>query len=153
MTLPVTNTHTDALRPVPEDFYRDLIAGMRNGVIVVQREGRLVAMNDAAYASLGMIPPAEDGGSPVASLLSGTPELVSVLGKVFDADVLPNRAEIRLAPSGRAIGYTLSLVRNRLGEVTGACLFFKDLTRVEQIEERERLRDRLAALGEMAAAI
>jgi signal transduction histidine kinase len=35
----------------------------------------------------------------------------------------------------------------------GATLFFKDLTRVEQLEERERLRDRLAALGEMAAAI
>ena len=32
-------------------------------------------------------------------------------------------------------------------------MFFKDLTRVEQLEERERLRDRLAALGEMAAAI
>ena len=31
-------------------------------------------------------------------------------------------------------------------------MFFKDLTRVEQLEERERLRDRLAALGEMAAA-
>ena len=37
--------------------------------------------------------------------------------------------------------------------MVGATLFFKDLTRVEQIEERERLRDRLAALGEMAAAI
>ena len=32
-------------------------------------------------------------------------------------------------------------------------LFFKDLTQVEQLEERERLRDRLAALGEMAAGI
>jgi signal transduction histidine kinase len=32
-------------------------------------------------------------------------------------------------------------------------MFFKDLTRVEQLEERERLRDRLAALGEMAAAV
>ena len=32
-------------------------------------------------------------------------------------------------------------------------MFFKDLTRVEQIEERERLRDRLASLGEMAAGI
>ena len=36
---------------------------------------------------------------------------------------------------------------------SGATLFFKDLTRVEQLEERERLRDRLATLGEMAAAI
>jgi signal transduction histidine kinase len=32
-------------------------------------------------------------------------------------------------------------------------VFFKDLTKVEQLEERERLRDRLVALGEMAAAI
>jgi two-component system nitrogen regulation sensor histidine kinase GlnL len=44
-------------------------------------------------------------------------------------------------------------VRDRQGRITGATLFFKDLTRVEQLEERERLRDRLAALGEMAAAI
>jgi two-component system nitrogen regulation sensor histidine kinase GlnL len=44
-------------------------------------------------------------------------------------------------------------VRDRRGRITGATLFFKDLTRVEQLEERERLRDRLAALGEMAAAI
>jgi signal transduction histidine kinase len=32
-------------------------------------------------------------------------------------------------------------------------MFFKDLTRVERHEERERLRDRLAAVGEMAAVI
>ena len=32
-------------------------------------------------------------------------------------------------------------------------MFFKDLTHVEQREERERLRDRLASLGEMAAGI
>ena len=44
-------------------------------------------------------------------------------------------------------------MRDGRGRVTGAALFFKDLTLVEQMEERERLRDRLAALGEMAAAI
>lgn len=153
MTEHATATSSEVQHQVSEEFYRDLIAGMRNGIIVIRRDGRLVAMNDAAYASLGLIPGADDVGKPVADLLSATPELVAVFAEVFDTDVLPNRAEIRLAPSGRAIGYTLSLVRNGLGDVTGAALFFKDLTRVEQIEERERLRDRLAALGEMAAAI
>jgi signal transduction histidine kinase len=137
----------------PDDFYRHLLAGMRNGVIVIRRDGRLVAMNDAAYASLGLTPGPEDAGRPVAAVLGDTPEIVRVLDQAFDLDVLPNRAEVRLAASGRSIGYTLSLVRNHLGEVTGSALFFKDLTRVEFIEERERLRDRLAALGEMAAAI
>ena len=51
------------------------------------------------------------------------------------------------------LGYTLSLIRNSDGVTIGAAMFFKDLTRVEQLEERERLRDRLAALGEMAAAV
>ena len=60
---------------------------------------------------------------------------------------------MRLKPSNKVIGYTLALVRDDGGEVIGAAMFFKDLTRVEQLEERERLRDRLAAVGEMAAVI
>src|SRR5258708_10763247 len=66
---------------------------------------------------------------------------------------LPNRAELRLKDLGRVIGYTLSQVKDDDGRAIGAVMFFKDLTQVEQIEERERLRDRLASLGEMAAGI
>ena len=76
-----------------------------------------------------------------------------MLQQAFDSDDLPNRAEMRLRKTGRAMGYTLSHIHDDDGRMVGATLFFKDLTRVEQIEERERLRDRLAALGEMAAAI
>src|SRR5207248_5930198 len=61
--------------------------------------------------------------------------------------------ELRLKELGRVIGYTLSQVRDDRGEMIGAIMFFKDLTQVEQLEERERLRDRLASLGEMAAGI
>ena len=138
---------------VPEPFYRDLISGMRNGVIVIRRDGRLVAINDAAYASLDMLPGPDDIGRPITHVLADVPEMVRVLEGAFGSDPLPNRAEVKLARTGRSIGFTLSLVRDRLGEVSGAALFFRDLTRVEQLEERERLRDRLAALGEMAAAI
>ena len=138
---------------VPERFYRDLISGMRNGVIVIRRDGALVAINDAAYASLDMLPGAADIGCPIATVLADVPEMVRVLDGAFGSDPLPNRAEVKLARTGRSIGFTLSLVRDGLGDVSGAALFFRDLTRVEQLEERERLRDRLAALGEMAAAI
>jgi signal transduction histidine kinase len=64
-----------------------------------------------------------------------------------------NRAELRLKDMDRVIGYTLSQVKDDDGRAIGAALFFKDLTQVEQLEERERLRDRLARLGEMAAGI
>jgi signal transduction histidine kinase len=66
---------------------------------------------------------------------------------------LPNRAELRLKGSGKVIGYTLSHVLDEQGRAVGAALLFKDLTLVEQLVERERLRDRLATLGEMAAVI
>src|SRR5207248_3482856 len=61
--------------------------------------------------------------------------------------------ELRLKELGRVIGYTLSQVKDESGRPIGAVMFFKDLTQVEQREERERLRDRLASLGEMAAGI
>ena len=60
---------------------------------------------------------------------------------------------MRLKPSNKVIGYTVTFVPDDSGKVIGAAMFFKDLTRVEQLEERERLRDRLAAVGEMAAVI
>ncbi|OFW04294.1 MAG: hypothetical protein A3I61_09960 [Acidobacteria bacterium RIFCSPLOWO2_02_FULL_68_18] len=126
---------------------------MRNGVLAFTRDGRLALINDEAYRIFDAAPRRDDLGRPVAKLLQQHPEVVRVLNSAFDVHLLPNRAELRLRPSGKVIGYTLGLVRDDAGEVIGAAMFFKDLTRVEQLEERERLRDRLAAVGEMAAAI
>ena len=101
-----------------------------------------------------MPPRPRDLGRPFAEVLHDCPEVCRVLQQAFETDDLPNRAEMRLRKTGRAIGYSLSRIYDDDdGTLVGATLFFKDLTRVEQIEERERLRDRLAALGEMAAAI
>jgi signal transduction histidine kinase len=126
---------------------------MRNGVLAITRQSDLALMNEEAYRIFGLESRRGDLGSPISDVLHAHPEIVRVLNDAFDLDLLPNRVELRLRPSGRVIGYTLALVHNDNGEVTGAAMFFKDLTRVEQLEERERLRDRLAALGEMAAAI
>jgi len=134
-------------------FFRDIVGSMRNGVIAITRDGHIAVMNDVACHALHVpVRPTNIGGH-YADVLHGAPEVVRILHAAFEAEHLPNRAELRLKSTGRVIGYTLSLIRGDDGEVSGATLFFKDLTRVEQLEERERLRDRLAALGEMAAAI
>ena len=136
-----------------EAFFRYLVAGMRNGVLAFTREGRLTLINEEAYRIFDLAPRHDDLGRPVAELLQQHPEVVRLLNSVFDVHLLPNREELRLRPSGKVIGYTLGHVRDDSGRVIGASMYFKDLTRVEQLEERERLRDRLAAVGEMAAAI
>ena len=141
--------HTD----VADRFYRDLVWNLRNGVLAVTRDGRIAVMNEVAYRIFGLEPHASDIGRPYAEVLADLPDVTRIIAGAFELSHLPNRAELRLKRTNKVIGYTLSQVLDAAGEITGATLFFKDLTRVEQIEERERLRDRLAALGEMAAAI
>ena len=138
---------------IGDHFYRDLVWNLRNGVLAVTRDGRVAVMNDAAYSILGWKPRASDIGRPFTAVLKDEPDIARIVASAFELSHLPNRAELRLKSTGKVIGYTLSQVRDGQGKVSGAALFFKDLTRVEQLEERERLRDRLAALGEMAAAI
>src|SRR6476646_4725630 len=134
---------------VPDGFYRDMVWNLRNGVVAVTRDGRVAVMNDIAYRVLGLTARTTDIGRHFGEV----PDVIRILAGAFDISHLPNRAELRLKNTGKVIGYTLSLVKDTRGRAVGATLFFKDLTRVEQLEERERLRDRLAALGEMAAAI
>jgi signal transduction histidine kinase len=134
-------------------FFRQLVFNLRTGLLAITRQGDIAAVNDIGYRVLGLTPRPGDIGRPFAEVLADCPEICAVLQEAFDTDDLPNRAEMRLRKTGRAMGYTLSRIYDDQGRAVGATLFFKDLTRVEQIEERERLRDRLAALGEMAAAI
>jgi PAS domain S-box-containing protein len=138
---------------VAESFYRDLVWNLRNGVLAVTQDGRIAVMNEVAYRIFGLDPDPSDIGRPYIEVLRDLPDVTRIIAGAFDLSHLPNRAELRLKRTNKVIGYTLSQVRDANGGVTGATLFFKDLTRVEQLEERERLRDRLAALGEMAAAI
>ena len=136
-----------------DGFYRDMVWNLRNGVVAVTRDGRVAVMNDIAYRILGLKPRAADIGRHFNEVLKDAPDVVRMVSSVFELSHLPNRAEMRLKHTGKVIGYTLSHVKDASGHDVGATLFFKDLTRVEQLEERERLRARLAALGEMAAAI
>jgi signal transduction histidine kinase len=126
---------------------------MRNGVIAVHRDGTLALMNDEAYRIFSLQRTADDLGQPISKILGGRTDVQRVLASAFELTTLPNRVELRLRDLDRVIGYTLSHVRNDGGQLIGVVMFFKDLTQVEQLEERERLRDRLVALGEMAAGI
>ncbi len=146
--------------PAPDDtasvsdrFFRQLVLSMRNGVLAITRDGRLVVLNEVASRILDLGPRPDAIGQPYSEVLADQPDILRILAAAFDLQHLPNRAELRLKGSGKVIGYTLSHILDDHGRPEGAALFFKDLTLVEQLEERERLRDRLAALGEMAAAI
>jgi signal transduction histidine kinase len=133
-------------------FFRHMVGNMRNGVLAIDRSGGIVLLNDEARR-LFQLKAGPVVGLPYVDVLRAHSDMVRVLGGAFEMQALPNRAELRLKSTDTVIGYTLSLVRDDDGDTVGAALMFKDLTHVEQMEERERLRDRLAAVGEMAAVM
>ncbi len=135
------------------EFLKGLVGGMRCGVLTVNRTGRLMLINEPAVQILE-IPAPSGSGLPIAAALGRHPQLARLLLDSFQMSSLPNRAEIDLefgAGRRKTVGLTLSMVPDQVGEIRGAAVFFKDLTYVEHKEEKERLKDRLAALGQMAA--
>ena len=136
-------------------FLRGLLAGIRCGVVAIDRGGRLVLINHHGSEILGF-DEAPAVGTPIDQALADHPRLAQVMIDAFTLANPPNRAELDLGPhrrEGTRIGLTVSHVPGEDGECAGTAIFFKDLTRIERTEEKERLKDRLAALGEMAARL
>jgi signal transduction histidine kinase len=142
-----------APKAADDRFFRHVVSSMRNGVIAIRRDGALALMNNEAYRIFSLTRHPDDVGRPFSEVFRDHPDVARVVSSAFELTTLPNRAELRLKDTDRVIGYTLSVVKDDTAQPIGAVMFFKDLTQVEQQEERERLRDRLASLGEMAAGI
>jgi signal transduction histidine kinase len=140
------------------EFARCLVASMGSGLVAVDLEGRIVALSGGAYRLLGAGVDLEGAlGRPCLQVLSGQPGLARLLLDATVGREIPPRAELLLdgAEGGerRRIGFTVVQVSDELGGLCGAALLFRDLTPYERMDEQARLRERLAALGEMAAGM
>jgi signal transduction histidine kinase len=146
--------------PVRDSLYAGWLMGsIRSGLVAIDETGVLAALNDSAHRLLGCPGAGADAviGQDCRAVLAGQPVLLDRLLATLDGNEAPGRAELSLvgrgARPGPTIGYTAATVRDETGAVRGAVLQFRDLTPYERTAEQDRLRDRLAALGEMAAGL
>ena len=79
----------------PEEFYRDLVWNLRNGVLAVTRDGRIAVMNDVAYRHpRACRPRTTDIGRPFVEVLKDQPDVCA------DPRPAPSTCRIcRTAPS------------------------------------------------------
>ncbi len=143
------NTHDNSA------FFEHVLESMRSGVIAINTRGEVVTINQMAAQILGLNS-AEAIGNQCTKVLKEYPFFNRLLLEAFKTKNLPDRAEIEIREKdekGKVFGYSVALVQDREEKVIGAALYFKDLTTIEQMEEQARLKDRLAALGQMAAAL
>ncbi len=136
-----------------------LLASVRSGVLAIDATGALAALNGEAQRILGCPEgsPADALGRPCASALGAQPVIAELLLEALDGRDAPARTELELAPRTggreRTIGFTLSAIPGPGGSLDGVAMLFRDLTPYERLDEQDRLRERLAALGQMAAGL
>ncbi len=153
------DTPADAVAP----FAHWLLDSLGSALIAVDRDERMVFLNGEATRILASQHPAHAvdlrrpaAGRPCREVLATQPNLCDrLLGALRGGDC-PGRAELTLesaAPGAATIGYSLVAIRDPEGRIRGAAIQFRDLTPIERRAAREQLRERLVALGEMAAGL
>lgn len=141
------------------EFASALLSSLRSGLFAVDLAGDVAAVSPEAVKILGLDPPEAAAwlGRPSGEALAGHPRLCGLLREALAGRDLPSRAELILEGGARqvprTIGFTLISVRGGGGRAEGAAILFRDLTPIERRGEQERLRDRLAILGQMVAGL
>jgi signal transduction histidine kinase len=131
---------------------RTLAANLESGLLLLDRDGRVLVLNPAGATLLGPPPPPR---TPVAELLAGQPELLGLLHAAMAAGEGLQRQECDVFAGGetRRIGLTATPLRRPDGELLGYLVLFADLTSSEREGHQARLAESLAHLGELAAGV
>jgi signal transduction histidine kinase len=133
---------------------RTLSASLQSGLLLLDREGRVLALNEMGAALLGTASSPPAPGTPLADLLAGQPELEGLLASAIAEESEVNRQECTLSGSAITLGLTVHPLRRQADRtVRGYLVLFADLTGVRRKAEESRLAESLAQLGEMAAGV
>ena len=132
-----------------ETFHKHVVENIPSGILTVDTRDRVSLINDTACSILG-VGKEEVTGRPVGEVLSGLD-----LGYERSESLMP-RPELVFRRSDGAeifLGFSSSPMKDTDGTVIGSVVIFQDLTPVKQMEERIRIADRLAGVGELAAGL
>lgn len=132
---------------------RTLSSSLESGLLLLDREGSVLALNAVGSALLDTELP--EPGRPLSEVLSGQPELLEVLsGAVAEGSTLKRQeCAVRSGGETRTVGLTVHPLRRDDGGVRGHLILFADLTDVLRRAEESRLEESLARLGEMAGGV
>ncbi len=129
-------------------LYASVLSSMSSGVLTTDLGGLVTYANRAACDLLDA-PAVDIVGREVAALGLADPARVAEGG----GEIL--RYEVRRPTRGQDAYFGVSdcALRDDAGRVTGRILIFQNLTRMKRLEGEVRLKEKLAAVGELAAGI
>ena len=136
-------------------LHERIIESIRSGLITTDLDGEIYSFNAAASEITGY--QAEQmSGKSIFSLFGSIQTPIEYSLYSSDNGEQPPRFETDcMTPEGFAvrIGYHISPLFAKGGKKTGLIISFQDLTDIRSMEENVRRKDRLAAVGRVAAGL
>ena len=136
-------------------LHERIVESIRSGLVTTDLDGNIYTFNSAATEITGFRLD-EVQGTPIYKLFGDIREPIDLsLAAAGEGDQLPRFEADLMTPDGFAvrIGYGVSLLFSEKNEATGLIITFQDLTEIRSMEESVRRKDRLAAVGRVAAGL
>lgn len=136
-------------------LHERIVESIRSGLITTDLSGEIYTFNAAAEEITGFSA-RQMLGTSVFSLLGNIETSITPSLENTETGNHPLRFEADLVnPEGFIVhvGYSVSPLFSETGETTGLIITFQDLTEIRSMEESARRKDRLAAVGRVAAGL
>ena len=148
---------THARATASEHLSEQIIASLSSGLLVVGVSGEVKILNPVGRRLLGLSTPAEGemlrdaGGSSVGPLADVVDECLSAQSPIVRRTlVLDSQAQPGTVTH---LGVSVSPMNDEQGHLQGGICLFADLSAVVDLEDRLRLQESLAEVGELTAGI
>lgn len=136
-------------------LHERIVESIRSGLVTTDLDGIVYTFNTAATEITGY-PLEQVQGRPLSEIFGDIQEQIDLsLEAAGDGEQLPRFETDLQTPDGFAvrIGFSVSLLFSEAKEATGLIITFQDLTEIRSMEESIRRKDRLAAVGRVAAGL
>ncbi|HKH48290.1 MAG TPA: ATP-binding protein [Thermoanaerobaculia bacterium] len=134
-------------------MHRDIVQSINSGLITTDLDGVVTLVNQAGLAILGR-PEEELVGRPIQeSGLFSSRQWGELTAASEQRGKLRSEVEFARNSETAFIGFSISQLTEANGGHGGYIVIFQDLTHWRRMREELRLKDRMAAVGEMAAGL
>lgn len=136
-------------------LHERIVESIRSGLITIDLDGNIYTFNSMAEEITGYKASEMRGKSIYYVLGDIGREIGTALRGKKDGENQPRYEMGFTTPDGFVvqIGYSISPLISESGEKTGLIITFQDLTDIRTMEESVRRKDRLAAVGRVAAGL
>jgi len=139
-----------------KSYYENILASVQDGIVVISKEQIITTFNPAIEEMSG-ISSSHAIGKSLESVFSGESRLLELTDKTINSGITFSDSDFQIIRRWDRRVFPISLIISPFsdegGNIAGAILVLRDMSRAKELEENLRKADRLASMGTLAAGM